>query len=55
MKQAASFLVTILIALVVVWAAFKLLGLAFKLVGVVIVVGVAVALYFGAQKLIGKS
>jgi hypothetical protein len=55
MKNAASLLATILVVLVVVWAAFKLLGLAFKLVGILIVVGVAVALYYGAQKLIGKS
>ena len=54
-KQAGSLLLTILIALVVVWAGFKLLGLAFKLVGILIVVGAAAALYLGAQKLIGKS
>ena len=55
MKSVASTAATLLVAIIVLWALFKLLGLALKLVGVLIIVGAVVAIYFAAQKYIGKA
>ena len=53
MKSAGSLLVTILFAVVAIWLGLMLLGVAFRLVGVLILIGLAVVVYLGAQKLIG--
>ena len=53
MKSAGSLLVTIVFAVVAIWLGLMLLGVAFRLVGVLILIGLAVVVYLGAQKLIG--
>ena len=55
MKSTASTLATVLVAIIVLWLGLKLIGVAFKAVGLLIVIGIVVALYFGAQKMIGKG
>ncbi|WP_162806174.1 hypothetical protein [Sphingosinicella terrae] len=54
MKSVVSAAATLLVAIIVLWALFKLLGLALKLAAVLIIVGIVVALYFAAQKYFGK-
>jgi dolichol kinase len=44
---------TILIAIIVIWLVLKLLGVALKLVGLLILVGVAAALFFAVRGRIG--
>jgi len=53
MKSAGSLLVTIVFAVVAIWLGLMLLGVAFRLVGVLILIGLAAAVYLGAQKLLG--
>ena len=55
MKATASNLATILVVIILAWLGLKLVGVAFKAVGLLIVIGIVVALYFGAQKMIGKG
>ena len=55
MKSAASKLATILVVIIVLWLGLKLIGVAIKAVVLLAVIGVVVALYFGAQKMIGKG
>jgi hypothetical protein len=52
MKALGSLLVTVLIAVVAIWLVFKLLVGALKLIGLVIVIGLAVAVYYGARKML---
>jgi hypothetical protein len=54
-KVTASNLATILVVIVLAWLGLKLLGVALKALGLLILIGVAIALYFGARRLIGKS
>jgi len=54
-KSVASNLATILVVIIVLWLGLKLLGVAFKAVGLLIVIGVVVVIYFGARKMIGKG
>ena len=53
MKALGSLIVTILIAVVAIWLVFKLLVGALKLVGILIVVGLAVAVVYAAKRRIG--
>jgi len=53
MKSAGSLLVTFVFAVVAIWLGLMLLGVAFRLVGVLILIGLAAAVYLGAQKLLG--
>ena len=46
---------TILVVVVLAWLGLKLVGVAFKAVGLLIVAGAVVALWFGARKMIGKG
>jgi Na+/H+-translocating membrane pyrophosphatase len=55
MKSVVSAAATLLVAIIVLWALFKLLGLAVKLAAVLVIVGIVVALYFAAQKYFGKA
>jgi hypothetical protein len=54
-KLTASNLATFLVVIVLAWLGLKLLGVALKALGLLILVGVAIALYVGAQRMIGKS
>ena len=53
MKSGGSMLVTIVFVVVAIWLGLMLLGVAFRLVGVLILIGIAAAVYLGVQKLIG--
>ena len=46
-------LATILIAIVLIWVVFKLLGVAIKLAGLLIIGGVAVVAYLAVTKRLG--
>jgi hypothetical protein len=50
MRSVGSLLLSIVIGIVVVVLAFKLLGAALKLFGILIGLGVAIAVYFTARK-----
>ena len=52
MRSLGSLLLSIVIGIIVIVLAFKLLGAALKLVGILIGLGVAVAVYFGARKML---
>jgi hypothetical protein len=53
MKSLGSLLLSIVIGLVVIWLLVKLVFTGLKLVGILIGLGIAVAVYFGARKMIG--
>jgi len=55
MKALGSLLVTILIAVVAIWLVFKLLVGALKLIGLVIVIGLAVAAFYAAKRMFGGN
>ena len=48
-------LLAILVAIIGFWLFFKLLGVAFKLLAIAIGIGLALVVYFAAEKLIGRS
>jgi asparagine N-glycosylation enzyme membrane subunit Stt3 len=52
MRSLGPLLLSIVIGIVVVVLAFKLLGAALKLVGILIGLGVAIAVYFAARKML---
>ena len=52
-RSAGGTIATILIAIVVIWLGFKLLGVALKLVGLLILVGLGVAAYVAVTKRLG--
>ena len=53
MKSAGSILATVLVVFVGVWLLFQILGFAIKLVGVLIIVGLAVAGGYAVARLLG--
>jgi ABC-type Fe3+ transport system permease subunit len=53
MKSLGSLLLSIVIGIVVIWLLVKLVFTGLKLVGILIGLGIAVAVYFGARKMIG--
>jgi multisubunit Na+/H+ antiporter MnhE subunit len=56
MKNAGSLLVSIIVGIVILWLALKLLGAALKLVGILIAIGIAVAVYYAVRGMIaGKG
>lgn len=55
MRSFGSLLLSILFAVVVIWLLLKLLGAAFKLAAVGIGLVLAVVVYLGAKKMIGKA
>jgi hypothetical protein len=54
-KGLGSLLLAILVGLVAIWILLKVLVGVVKLAGVLIAVGLAVFVYFAAEKLIGKG
>ena len=55
MRSLGSLLLTIVIAVVAIWLVFKLLVGALKLIGIVIVIGVALAAFYAVKRRIGGS
>ncbi len=55
MRALGSLLLSILIGIVVLWIALKLFVGALKLIGLLIALAAMVAVYFIAQKAIGKG
>ncbi|UZK70158.1 hypothetical protein OKW76_03645 [Sphingomonas sp. S1-29] len=55
MKGIASILLAIVVGIVLLWLAIQLLVGVIKLVGVLIAIVIAVAVYFFAEKAIGKG
>jgi hypothetical protein len=53
MKSLGSLLLTVVIAVVAIWLVFKLLVGALKLVGILIVVGLALAAFYAVKGRIG--
>ena len=53
MKNAASAIATVLVAIVAIWLLFKLLGVALKLIGILIIGGIAFAAYFAVTQRLG--
>ena len=53
MKSLGSLLLSILAGIVAIWLLVKLVFVGLKLVGILIGLGVAVAVYFAARKAIG--
>jgi hypothetical protein len=53
MKSVGSLLLTVVIAVVAIWLVFKLLVGALKLVGILIVVGLALAAFYAVKGRIG--
>ena len=53
MKSVGSLLLTVLIAVVAIWLVFKLMVGALKLVGIVIVIGLALAAFYAVKRRIG--
>ena len=53
MKSIGSLLLTILVAVVAIWLVFKLLVGAIKLIGIVIVIGLALAAFYAVKRRIG--
>ncbi len=53
MKSVGSLLLTILIAVVAIWLVFKLMVGALKLIGIVIVIGLALAAFYAVKRRIG--
>jgi hypothetical protein len=53
MKSLGSLLLTIVIAVVAIWLVFKLLVGALKLIGILIVVGLALAAFYAVKGRIG--
>ena len=52
MRSAGSAVIAIIVAIVAIWLFIALLGVALKLVGILLGVGLAVAAYFGAERLL---
>ena len=52
MKNVGSTIIAILVGIVAIWLFIKLLGLALKAVGILLGVGLAVAAYFAARRLL---
>jgi hypothetical protein len=52
MKSLGSLLLSILIGIVAIWLLVKLVFVGLKLVGILIGLGIAVAVYFAARKMI---
>ncbi|HLL30448.1 MAG TPA: hypothetical protein VK403_05580 [Allosphingosinicella sp.] len=52
MKSLGSLLLSILVGIVVIWLLVKLVFAGLKLVGILIGLGIAVAVYFGARKML---
>ena len=52
MKSGGSAVLAIVIGIVAIWLFIKLLGIALKLVAILIGVGLAVLVYFAAQRMI---
>jgi len=52
MRSAGSAVIAIIVAIVAIWLFITLLGVALKLVGILLGVGLAVAAYFGAERLL---
>ena len=50
MKSLGSLLVSILVGIVVIWLLVKLVFVTFKLLGILIGLGIAVAVYFAVRK-----
>jgi hypothetical protein len=55
MKGIGSLLIAVVVGVVLLWLALELLIGAIKLVGVLIAIGIAVAVYVFAEKAIGKG
>ncbi len=53
MRSLGSLLLTIVVAVVAIWLVFKLLVGALKLVGIVIVIGLALAAFYAVKRRIG--
>ncbi|WP_169542463.1 hypothetical protein [Sphingomonas baiyangensis] len=55
MKGIGSLILAVVVGVLLLWLALELLIGAIKLLGVLIAVGIAVAVYFFAEKAIGKG
>lgn len=52
MKSAGPAVIAVIVAIIAIWLFIALLGVALKLVGILLGVGLAVAAYFGAERLL---
>ena len=52
MKSVGSLAIAVIVAIVAIWLFIALLGVALKLVGILLGVALAVAAYFGAERLL---